>query len=174
MYGHKNQRIKELRDAGYNTEKAYVCREERHRHIGTNWVYRLNEPLLGPLPSLSLEGIDWVIVGGESGPRARPMHPEWVSDIRDRCVDAGVAFFFKQWGEWSPGSTFATEPQDVLSRILLDDGRVFSFNNWQDVGYSLEPYKRGSATIVTRRGRRRGGRDLDGRTWDEFPQVVVS
>jgi hypothetical protein len=43
MYGHKNQRIKELRDAGYNIEKAYACREESHRHIGTNWVYRLNE-----------------------------------------------------------------------------------------------------------------------------------
>lgn len=56
------------------------------------------EPLLGPLPSLKLEGIDWVIVGGESGAGARPMHPDWVRDIRDRCADAGTPFFFKQTG----------------------------------------------------------------------------
>jgi protein gp37 len=56
------------------------------------------EPLLGPLYGLSLEGIDWVIVGGESGPRARPLEEEWVVAIRDRCQEGGVSFFFKQWG----------------------------------------------------------------------------
>ncbi len=56
------------------------------------------EPLLGPLPDLDLAGIHWVIVGGESGHRARPMRPEWVSDIREQCDRAGVPFFFKQWG----------------------------------------------------------------------------
>jgi protein gp37 len=56
------------------------------------------EPLLGPLPRLPLSKIDWVIVGGESGPRARPMEEQWVTQIRDRCVSQGVPFFFKQWG----------------------------------------------------------------------------
>ena len=56
------------------------------------------EPLLGPIPALPLDGIDWVIVGGESGPRARPMDPRWVLDLRDQCARAGVPFFFKQWG----------------------------------------------------------------------------
>ena len=56
------------------------------------------EPLLGPLPGLDLSGIDWMIVGGESGPGARPMRVEWVADIRDQCLDANVPFFFKQWG----------------------------------------------------------------------------
>ena len=56
------------------------------------------EPLLGPLEHLDLEGIDWAIAGGESGPAARPMDPDWVRSIRDQCVDAGVAFHFKQWG----------------------------------------------------------------------------
>lgn len=56
------------------------------------------EPLLGPLGALDLRGIDWVIVGGESGPGARPMETAWVLDIRDQCQKAGVAFFFKQWG----------------------------------------------------------------------------
>ena len=60
------------------------------------------EPLLGPIPELPLDGIDWVIVGGESGPGHRPMRPEWVRAIRDQCDAARVAFFFKQWGGARP------------------------------------------------------------------------
>lgn len=60
------------------------------------------EPLLGPLPSLDLTGIHWVITGGESGPHARPCHPDWVRDLRDRCVEQGIAFFHKQWGGRTP------------------------------------------------------------------------
>ena len=56
------------------------------------------EPLLGPLPHIDLRGIDWVIVGGESGPRARPLRKEWVTEIRDQCLESDVPFFFKQWG----------------------------------------------------------------------------
>ena len=62
------------------------------------------EPLLGPLPSLDLTGVDWVIVGGESGPDFRPMRVEWAVDLRDRCLAAGVPFFFKQWGGRTPKS----------------------------------------------------------------------
>ncbi len=60
------------------------------------------EPLLGSVGEIDLEGISWVIVGGESGPHARPMRPEWVIDIRDRCARAEVPFFFKQWGGRTP------------------------------------------------------------------------
>jgi protein gp37 len=60
------------------------------------------EPLLGPLPSLELEGLHWVIVGGESGPGARPLQEEWVADLRDRCGEANIPFFFKQWGGRTP------------------------------------------------------------------------
>ncbi len=60
------------------------------------------EPLLGPLPSLDLTGIDWVIVGGESGPEPRPVSEEWVTELRDNCLDAGIPFFFKQWGGRTP------------------------------------------------------------------------
>ena len=56
------------------------------------------EPLIGPVHNLVLDNIDWVIVGGESGPKARPMKEEWVLEIRDKCRDAKVPFFFKQWG----------------------------------------------------------------------------
>jgi protein gp37 len=67
---------------------------QTHAHI----KFLSLEPLLGPLDDLDLSGIDWVIVGGESGPKARPVDPAWVRDIRDQCLEAGVAFFFKQWG----------------------------------------------------------------------------
>jgi protein gp37 len=60
------------------------------------------EPLLGPLDGLDLEGIHWLIAGGESGPRHRPMRGEWALDLRDRCTEVGVAFFFKQWGGRTP------------------------------------------------------------------------
>ena len=60
------------------------------------------EPLLSALPAMNLDGIDWVIAGGESGPRARAIDAAWLTDIRDQCVDAGVAFFFKQWGGRTP------------------------------------------------------------------------
>jgi protein gp37 len=66
------------------------------------------EPLLGPLQDLELHGIDWVIVGGESGPGARAMNPEWVLDLRDQCRVAEVPFFFKQWGGWNKKKTGRT------------------------------------------------------------------
>jgi protein gp37 len=77
------------------------------------------EPLLGPLPSLNLEGIDWVIVGAESGRGARPINEDWVRDIRDRCVDAGVAFFFKQHG----GRTSKAGGRE-LDTVSLAKGRL--------------------------------------------------
>ena len=77
---------------------SYAHRIDHLRRTGA-WIKFLSlEPLLGPLPGLNLAGIDWVIVGGESGPGARPMAPAWVTDIRDQCRHASVPFFFKQWG----------------------------------------------------------------------------
>ena len=68
------------------------------RKTGAQTKFLSLEPLLGPLPDLDLHGIDWVIVGGESGPRARPMQADWVREIRDDCLRNKVPFFFKQWG----------------------------------------------------------------------------
>ncbi len=78
--------------------ERYLHRIDDLRATGAHVKFLSLEPLLGPLTNLDLTGIDWVIVGGESGPGARPMDPAWVREIRDRCLDAGVAFFFKQWG----------------------------------------------------------------------------
>ena len=77
---------------------AHVDRIDRLREVPAAVRFLSLEPLLGPLPELDLTLIDWVIVGGESGPGARPMDPAWVLDLRDQCLNAGVAFFFKQWG----------------------------------------------------------------------------
>ena len=76
----------------------YAYRIDDLRDTGARVKFLSLEPLLGPLPELDLDGIDWVIVGGESGPGARPMEAEWVRDIQGQCRRAGVRFFFKQWG----------------------------------------------------------------------------
>ncbi len=84
---------------GVSVENArFLHRIDHLRATRAHVKFLSLEPLLGPLPNLDLRNIDWVIVGGESGPRARPMNPAWVSDIRNQCQDANVAFFFKQWG----------------------------------------------------------------------------
>ncbi len=77
---------------------AYAWRIDRLRATGAATKFLSLEPLLGPLPNLDLEGIDWAIVGGESGPGCRPMEQDWVRDIQQQCATSGVAFFFKQWG----------------------------------------------------------------------------
>ncbi|WP_216636103.1 DUF5131 family protein [Paramagnetospirillum marisnigri] len=76
----------------------YLWRIEKLRETPATIKFLSIEPLLGPLDAIDLRGIDWVIVGGESGPGARPMDPDWVRSIRDQCIQAGVAFHFKQWG----------------------------------------------------------------------------
>ncbi len=84
---------------GVTVENAdYTYRIDHLRQTGAVIKFISFEPLLGPIPNINLEGIDWVIVGGESGPKARRMQPEWAIDIRDQCRTAGVSFFFKQWG----------------------------------------------------------------------------
>jgi protein gp37 len=88
--------------------------------------------------------LHWVIVGGESGPHARPMHPDWARSLRDQCQASRVPFLFKQWGEWVP------------------DGLDLTID-------STTPFKVVDGVLLTRVGKRTAGRLLDGRTWDEFP-----
>jgi protein gp37 len=100
----------------------YVNRVERLRQVPAAVRFLSVEPLLARIPSLPLNGIDWVIAGGESGPGARPMDTDWVREIRDRCVASKVAFFFKQWGgvrkgragRLLDGRTWDEVPQPVL------------------------------------------------------------
>ncbi len=76
----------------------YTYRIDHLRRTGAKIKFLSLEPLLGPLHNLKLDGIQWAIIGGESGPGARPLDPVWVADIRDQCIRAKVPFFFKQWG----------------------------------------------------------------------------
>jgi protein gp37 len=140
------------------------------------------EPLLGPIdlePFLQYppmtegykmafgatewRGIDWVIVGGESGANAKPMHPEWVRQIRDDVKDSDAAFHFKQWGEWAPGENV----ERTRGRITVAD---FSHGRWfsRDEDLSLD-YHSDDQPTVYRIGKKAAGRLLDGRTWDEVP-----
>jgi protein gp37 len=80
----------------------YVFRADHLRAANAPVRFLSLEPLLGPLPTLDLYGIGWVIAGGESGPGSRAPEADWFRDIRDRCVDKGIAFFFKQWGGRTP------------------------------------------------------------------------
>jgi len=76
----------------------YISRIDDLRDCGANVKFLSLEPLLGLIPEINLTGIDWVIVGGESGPGARPMKVDWVRDIRNQCLNVKIPFFFKQWG----------------------------------------------------------------------------
>lgn len=126
----RSQRLLELSDElrwssniwmGVSVESARYGFRVRHlRETGAAVRFVSAEPLLGSLAGVDLDGIDWVIVGGESGPGARPMDADWARDLRDRCSASGIQFFFKQWGGRTPKA---------------------------------------------------GGRELDGRTWDELPAL---
>lgn len=104
----RSERLLELNDEflwpdnvwmGVSVENAdYTCRIDHLLQTNAKVKFLSLEPLLGPIKKLKLKGVDWVIVGGESGPKARPMKESWVLDIRDQCLKAEVPFFFKQWG----------------------------------------------------------------------------
>lgn len=109
--------------------KHGVPRIDELRTIKASIRFLSVEPLLEDVGQLNLRGIHWVIVGGESGPKARPMQRQWVESLRDQCEDRDVAFFFKQWGGWGA------------------DGK--------------------------RRAKKHNGRELNGRTWDELPHIML-
>lgn len=102
--------------------QSYTFRIDHLRETHAVIKFLSLEPLLGPLANLNLSGIHWVIVGGESGPGARPIQESWVLDIRDQCLDANIPFFFKQWGGTN---------------------------------------------------KKKSGRELDGKTWDELPILAL-
>ena len=122
--------------------------------------------------------VDWVVVGGESGPGARPMHPDWARSLRDQCAAAGVPFFFKQWGEWSPctleadddGKPLAAYPMVGCCDPQWHDGHQQARFWMSDGQIGFWTYVEAFPSIGVRRvGKARAGRLLDGRTWDEMP-----
>ena len=143
------------------------------------------EPLLGPVdasPWLTAAPIepngggtltrrvDWVIAGGESGPEARPMHPDWPRSLRDQCTAAGVPFLFKQWGEWTPGEN-VERVRGIVDTAFLDDigeikWRIYPLNLTTDNGHIDDQ------PDLYRVGKKAAGRWLDGVQHDGFPEAT--
>ncbi len=114
---------------GVSVENAdHKARIDHLRQINSEARFISFEPLLGPIGPVELYGIAWVIVGGESGPKARPMAPSWATELRDKCETAGFAFFFKQWGGARPksggrlleGEEWTGFPWQVVPKELLE------------------------------------------------------
>ena len=141
-------------------------------------------PLIGRVSdghgdSCSAPSVDWIIVGGESGSRARPMHPDWARSLRDQCRAAGVPFLFKQWGNWRAAAWFdGPDADDDSGDAFVDLERtdhVFIANDgrtWDTLGGRLmyPPLPLGHWCLMVNEGKKSSGRLLDGLTWDEAPQ----
>jgi len=110
---------------GVSVENAkYITRIDDLRRTPAKVKFLSIEPLLGPIPDLDLDGIDWVIVGGESGPGARPMLEEWVIDIRNQCLRANIPFFFKQWGGTNKKKAGRMLEGRIWDQMPLSDAKV--------------------------------------------------
>jgi protein gp37 len=149
---------------GTTTEDQDAFNERAPRLLNVDAAVRFisYEPAMGPLDihgsgDIAGEWLNLVIAGGETGPGARPAHPDWFRAVRDQCAAAGVAFHFKQWGDWAPegGREIAGSPR------------------YQDIGLAGETVGLGAYPGIVRMrrvGKKAAGRLLDGRTWDEMPE----
>lgn len=145
------------------------------------------EPMLGPVDLVTagaiwsdmngyivdaaargLRNIDWIIAGGESGPNARPSHPDWYRSLRDQCAAAGVPFLFKQWGEWANADTAGLDLNECY--VKGSTGGWVEPGGMHSHGETSHPLGDG-ASHVFRIGKKAAGRKLDGRTHDGFPVV---
>lgn len=167
--------------------------------LGIPWVGLSMEPLLGPvdltrLPTMTfrhaeavdalngfgldifgeatrcVEKLDWVIVGGESGPKARPMHPDWARSLRDQCQAAGVPFFFKQWGEYFP--TYDRDVNDPDWRFCDTVKRNQQPGQWLNLAGG-QGFHGERVVWVRKLGKARAGRLLDGREWNDMPGALT-
>lgn len=162
-------------DLGHMDINGHIAARQLGR-IGGYWINALtgkNDDMGRPCPDVPR--LDWVIVGGESGPGARPMHPDWARSLRDQCQAAGVAFFFKQWGEWAvselrPDGSFVP-PLPLSHRagcLVGSDGACFFA---PEPGESLDQFLRRTTHWAVPVGKKAAGRTLDGRTHDAFPEA---
>ena len=169
-------RIKTVQPASPRSDPNHPClilRKCQHPVTAQAvWIVRI-VPIAHKLP------IDWVIVGGESGPGARPMHPDWVRSIRDQCQAANVPFFFKQWGEWLPWEPWESMPPLWQSQAgdCIDGHEA----PWQNDECEMRPdwdedfeESTGNLALFHRIGKKQAGRMLDGRVWDEYPKKMLN
>lgn len=119
--------------------------------------------------------LDWLVTGGESGPGTRPMHPEWARSLRDQCTAGGIAYFLKQWGEWAPRGRLVDGeplPVDNARTLILNASGNMRGRAAGSLANHLGTFSDGShCEVMERVGKKAAGRELDGRTWDQFPAV---
>lgn len=131
------------------------------------------EPLLGPVDLsvaactgwVGLKGLLWVVVGGESGPGARPMHADWARSLRDQCQGAGVPFLFKQHGDWIHVTQTPMDP--IKGQVSVADLALREIFGCRSLKYYTWP----DGSFSRRLGRKEAGRHLDGRIWNEYPEA---
>ncbi|MGE5353987.1 MAG: phage Gp37/Gp68 family protein [Acidobacteriota bacterium] len=117
--------------------------------------------------NLAKVGLDWVICGGESGPHARPTHPDWARSLRDQCTAAGVPFYFKQWGEWIPWDQISLSSiHDELRKALNKTLPITIIDN------EIGPHTMPNQVKVSKVGTKKAGNLLDGQTWQQMPEVA--
>lgn len=124
--------------------------------------------------------VDWVVVGGESGPGARPMHPDWARSLRDQCTSAGVPFFFKQWGAWEPIGPLYGEDDETddahMEAVAIEVIERRQVVQLESAGYIADGHQPGDPRtwLMAKAGKKAAGRVLDYRTWDEYPHAAVA
>lgn len=131
-------------------------------HPADNWLAEYTDGEMRSNSPIRPPQIHWVIAGGESGPGARPCHPNWVRSLRDQCQASGVAFFMKQWGEWDPENKRTSTRQP--GGWLAEDGHFVEGLSQMKSGVSYQS--------VSKVGKQAAGRMLDGREYSEFPVVA--
>ena len=156
---------------GVTVEKEnYKNRIEFLRHTDAKIKFLSCEPLLGDLGELDLTGIDWVIAGGESGPGARPMHPDWVRNIQKQCQKQNVPFFFKQWGEWS---VVYERNKGGTADNYFNDTETEYYNKYRRLNFAGGCGFHGeNVCYFNKVGKSKSGAILDGKEYKEFPKIL--
>lgn len=161
---------------------AYIARVDLLRETPAAVRFLSLEPLVGAVPSLDLTDVDWVIVGGESGHGARPMHPQWARHVRDLASAASVPFFLKQWGAWIPlapaywsgDHPLAHEREQTIPAsqqrtvVAVEPDGSLACGRGSAGEWSKQPPSAG-AWWMARTSKKQAGRLLDGLAWDEMP-----
>lgn len=133
--------------------------------VDNSWEWEFEEGRFDSVDGPTYSQIDWVIVGGESGPGARPMHPDWVRSLRDQCEAAGIAFFFKQWGEWLPSGQ---EPDYIEPKYIRSVKDFMKDGNEYTGAKTINAISDGLA-IMYKVGKKKAGRLLDGTLHNDYP-----
>nr|WP_233424845.1 DUF5131 family protein [Mycolicibacter heraklionensis] len=138
-------------------------------HVGGNNVGGISTGVRHLLETTRTPTLDWIVCGGESGHGARPMHPDWARSLRDQCTTAGVPFYFKQWGE----HVEAIDPVPSDRWLTGEGTRHDEPWNPDQVGAPAGKWSPYPDVVMRRVGKRAAGRQLDGETWDQYPEAVA-